>query len=49
MQFLVRITKYLMSEELFDTVTEHNVPTGDVKPRDLVHRDLQDWHRATFT
>jgi 16S rRNA (adenine1518-N6/adenine1519-N6)-dimethyltransferase len=44
---VIFLAKLTMSDELFDIVTEHNVPTGEVKPRDLVHRDLQDWHRAT--
>lgn len=33
------------SEELFDVLTAAGEPTGQVKPRALVHRD-GDWHRA---
>ena len=31
--------------ELLDVLDEHGLPTGETKPRGLVHRD-GDWHRA---
>lgn len=41
------ITTILMPQELFDIVDENNVPTGETKPREVVHAELVDWHRAT--
>lgn len=35
-----------MSQEFFDIVDENNVPTGEIKSRDLVHAEKKDWHRA---
>lgn len=35
-----------MSQEYFDIVDENNIPTGEVKSRDEVHRQKTDWHRA---
>lgn len=33
--------------EMFDIYDENNNPTGITKPRDQVHKELKDWHRAT--
>lgn len=35
-----------MPQEFFDIVDENNIPTGETKSRDLVHREKKDWHRA---
>lgn len=35
-----------MSQELLDIVDENDIPTGEVKLRDEVHRDKKDWHRV---
>lgn len=32
-------------DERFDILNEHGIPTGNTKPRGLVHRD-GDWHRS---
>lgn len=36
-----------MPQELFDIVDENNIPTGEIKSRDEVHREKKDWHRTT--
>lgn len=35
-----------MSQEFFDIVDENNIPTGEVRSREEVHREKKDWHRA---
>jgi isopentenyldiphosphate isomerase len=37
----------MIDQELFDIVDENNNLTGITKPRDLVHKEMKDWHRAT--
>jgi isopentenyldiphosphate isomerase len=36
---------YTNPDELFDVLDEFGIPTGETKPRALVHRD-GDWHRS---
>lgn len=34
-------------EELFDIVSDDNLPLGITKPRAVVHEEMKDWHRTT--
>lgn len=36
-----------MEQEVFDIVNQDNQFTGTTKGRDLVHREMRDWHRTT--
>jgi isopentenyldiphosphate isomerase len=36
-----------MSEEFFDIFNKNNEPTGEKKSREVVHKEMTDWHRAT--
>lgn len=38
---------FMTSEELFDIFDENNLPTGMVKSRSIVHKELTQWHRVT--
>lgn len=35
-----------MPEEFLDIVDENDIPTGEIKSREEVHRDQKDWHRT---
>lgn len=35
-----------MSLELLDIMDENDIPTGEVKSREEVHREKKDWHRT---
>jgi isopentenyldiphosphate isomerase len=34
-------------DELFDIVSEQNLPLDITKPRTIVHEEMKDWHRVT--
>ncbi len=36
-----------ISRELLDIVDEKNILLGITKPRNIVHKELKDWHRST--
>jgi isopentenyl-diphosphate delta-isomerase type 1 len=36
-----------MNDELLDIVDENNNPLGISKPRNVIHKEMKDWHRAT--
>jgi isopentenyl-diphosphate Delta-isomerase len=36
-----------MNDELLDIVDENNNSLGISKPRNIVHQEMKDWHRAT--